>query len=273
MQIAAKPFTLQLPTATLPNQVSRTTLLPPSGNQFRQNRNRPTMQMERIQKVAKQIQSSWEATTQMAKPGVHFGSGFARTAVDSMLTCAVNQHVKHPHTKHVLNQLSKTAGLAAQISILKPGAFTLAMGAIIGLGGSASHTIKSLARLLGHVYLVKALIAVAQGNFAAANSLVASVCGTFAGKKFGQLIQHLQAVQHAPGAAAHAVSISETQRSKAALKYPALRQVLLAIHKKDVQLGQAIDHYLHPNFILKAVLPGEQLQKVQPALNARVSIG
>ncbi|MCR2745496.1 hypothetical protein NSP04_02405 [Limnobacter sp. YS8-69] len=214
---------------------------------------------------------------QLSKPGVHFGSGFARTAVDSMLSTAVNRHVKHPHTKGVLTQLSKTAGLAAQISMLKPGAFTLGMGAIIGLGGAASHTVKSLARLLGHVYLVKALLEVARGNFAAASSLVASVGGAYAGKMFGEMVQ-----KHHTSKPSDAEQIGNTAFPRGAgnfaLPIPhgvlhALATVTQSMRKTDRQLSEAIDHYLHPNFLLRQLLPGDQLQNIQPALTARVSIG
>lgn len=277
MQLVSKQFVPSLQTPSLQNPTNAATINPLRNRNIHQTQRRSSIRMARIQEVAQQIQSAWENSAQLSKPGVHFGSGFARTAVDSMLTNAVNRHVKHPHAKGVLTQLSKTAGLAAQISMLKPGAFTLGMGVIIGLGGSASHTVKSLARLLGHVYLLKALLAVAHGNFAAANSLVASVGGAYAGKMFSELVHKLHTSKPADD---KPVDSTDAQKGAGNSTLPVAHAVLRALttmtqamQKTDRQLSQAIDHYLHPNFLLRQLLPVEQLQQIQPALSARVSIG
>jgi hypothetical protein len=251
-------FTPQQPFSNLPLNNS------PANRATQLNAKKHSMSLEKIQHAADQIQTAWEQTSRHAKPGVHFGSGFARTATDAILTQSVNRHIKNPHLKNALIQMSKTAGLGAQISMLKPGAFTLGMAAIIGVGGCASNTIKSLARLLGHFYLAKAIIAVCQGNFAAAHSLLASVCGTYAGKLFAEQIQKLHS------------GVQNLQAECAADSQPKAHTPLssLATHMRhaDVRLSKAIDHYLHPNFLLKLILPVDQLARIQPALSARVAL-
>lgn len=94
---------------------------------------------ELIQKVANSIHEGYgdwknNLSTYQKPVANHFVSGLVRNTLDTVLCKAIVAHTNQPKVQQVLTQISKTLGLAAQISVLAPGAFSPKMAAIIGVG-------------------------------------------------------------------------------------------------------------------------------------------
>lgn len=221
--------------------------------------NMRTDQAELIQKTANSIREgygSWKnkLCTYQQPVANHFVSGLVRNTMDTVLCNAILAHTDQPKVRQVLTQLSKTMGLAAQISVLAPGAFSPKMAVIIGIGGSISHTVKSLARLLGHVYLAKSLLAISRGDQLALVSLLASVAGAYAGTALGNTLYQPK----------------KTEPQNCSEGKEAGTSLIQCLKTIDQSAGKTIDTYLHFNFLIKHLFPAINLASAQPALTARV---
>lgn len=218
---------------------------------------------ELIQKVANSIHEGYgdwknNLSTYQKPVANHFVSGLVRNTLDTVLCKAIVAHTNQPKVQQVLTQISKTLGLAAQISVLAPGAFSPKMAAIIGVGGSLSHTVRSLARLLGHVYLAKSLLAISRGDQLALASLIASIAGAYAGTALANTV-------YQPTARPLQFKSTEAQPNS-----QTGQQLIKSLNTIDQAVGETIDKYFHFNFLIKHLFPAVNLATAQPALTARV---
>lgn len=190
----------------------------------------------------------------------HFLSTFSRNTLQTVAQTHVHRTALSANKKRILGNAMGLLAIVAQLHILSRGKLSPAVGLGIVGACTASHTLRSLARLMSYSLLARALLQASCGSRHAQVSLCAAAAGAFLGRAVGKFISNkLPTGIYIPSRSADA---QPQTVGKFRPVFQALQQCSKQFKKVDKPIGQWIENCLNSQ-------PRPPL--IEPLLTLRIS--
>lgn len=172
----------------------------------------------------------------------HFLSTFSRNSFQTVVQNQLRRTALPPNQKRVLGNAAGLLAVVAQLHILSRGKLGPALGLGIISACTASHTLRSAARLMNYGLLSRALWQATQGNRHAQFSLIAAAAGAFLGRAMGNCINRTLPEFKSTQTDANSQALAPTKAPIKPPTWPPTQPASPNTCRKPSRLVQALQH-------------------------------